>query len=140
MDNGRWERVSSTCLQPLLAENFRMPSVTYACALFGVSESSSGCWSQRQIHELRALLLGKPENVRIKALMSRIQAYRNNCTTPYEWNNYACLAKYSEDGKWYRAVITSEVCMDGVQPEGISVVDVDYVHFGNKESVSVNDL
>ncbi|XP_078503785.1 tudor domain-containing protein 6 isoform X4 [Lissotriton helveticus] len=76
----------------------------------------------------------------LKVLMARIQAYCSNCAPPYEWNNSACLAKYSEDGKWYRAVITSEVCMDGVKPKGVSYVDVDYVDFGNKESVSVNDL
>ncbi|XP_069092185.1 tudor domain-containing protein 6 isoform X2 [Pleurodeles waltl] len=76
----------------------------------------------------------------LKALMNRIQAYCSDCALPYEWNNSACLAKYSEDGKWYRAVITNEVCMDGVHPEGIAYVDVAYVDFGNKESVPVSDL
>ncbi|XP_069461911.1 tudor domain-containing protein 6 isoform X2 [Ambystoma mexicanum] len=76
----------------------------------------------------------------LKVLMNKIQDYCKNYATSYKWNKTACLAKYSEDGKWYRAFITSEVPLEGVPPEGVSFVDVEYVDYGNKESVSVNEL
>ncbi|XP_075454630.1 tudor domain-containing protein 6 isoform X4 [Ascaphus truei] len=73
----------------------------------------------------------------LKSLMKKIQEYCANTDCPYECGASACLAKHSGDGKWYRAFITAGI------PNGVSDlenVDVIYVDYGNKESVSVKDL
>lgn len=69
----------------------------------------------------------------LKVLMAEIQEYCKNSSPPLAWPNSVCLAQYSEDEKWYRALITSEV----TSAEKVEVVYVDY---GNRELVSLTDL
>nr|XP_033795375.1 tudor domain-containing protein 6 isoform X2 [Geotrypetes seraphini] len=74
----------------------------------------------------------------LKWLMQKIQDYCKNMVCPYKYNRLVCLAKYSEDGKWYRALITSRMPNGGAS--SIEHVEVRYVDYGNKETVSVKDL
>ncbi|XP_034966211.1 tudor domain-containing protein 6 isoform X1 [Zootoca vivipara] len=69
----------------------------------------------------------------LRALMAKIQDYCMHSAQPHEWPNPVCLAKYSEDEKWYRALITSKV---GCAEE----VEVAYVDYGNKERVSLKNV
>ncbi|XP_028577678.2 tudor domain-containing protein 6 isoform X2 [Podarcis muralis] len=69
----------------------------------------------------------------LRALMAKIQDYCMHSAQPREWPNYVCLAKYSEDEKWYRALITSKVCC-------AEEVEVAYVDYGNKEHVSLKNV
>nr|XP_056712900.1 tudor domain-containing protein 6 [Euleptes europaea] len=69
----------------------------------------------------------------LRVLMAEIQHYCVHVAEPHVWPNPVCLAKYSEDGKWYRALIVRA----GRPTEDVEVVYVDY---GNKELVSVKDL
>ncbi|XP_077173485.1 tudor domain-containing protein 6 isoform X2 [Paroedura picta] len=69
----------------------------------------------------------------LRILMSEIQHYCNHSAQPHDWPNPVCLAKYSEDGKWYRALIVRVA-----RPtEGVEVAYVDY---GNKELVPLKNL
>ncbi|XP_043918559.1 tudor domain-containing protein 6, partial [Protopterus annectens] len=69
----------------------------------------------------------------LKTLMESIQAYCKNSATPYKIGEPACLARYSEDGNWYRALIVGDAFATGE-------VDILYVDYGNEEKVSVKDL
>ncbi|XP_068793103.1 tudor domain-containing protein 6 isoform X3 [Struthio camelus] len=69
VDYGRKEFVTATDLRRLPAECFRMPVVTYPCALQGISHGGH-CWSPSQINELKVLLLGKGVNAHIEAFNS----------------------------------------------------------------------
>ncbi|XP_053140053.1 tudor domain-containing protein 6 [Hemicordylus capensis] len=69
----------------------------------------------------------------LKALMAEIQDYCKHSAQPHDWPNPVCLAKYSEDEKWYRALIVSAV-------RHTEEVDVVYVDYGNKELVSLKNL
>ncbi|XP_062971921.1 tudor domain-containing protein 6 [Elgaria multicarinata webbii] len=68
----------------------------------------------------------------LKVLMAKIQDYCIHSAQPHDWPNPVCLAKFSEDGKWYRALI-SKVC-------STEEVEVAYVDYGNKECVSVKNI
>ncbi|XP_025949640.2 tudor domain-containing protein 6 [Dromaius novaehollandiae] len=84
---------------------------------------SPGCfWCQlsRNCHDL-------------KILMAEIQEYCKNSSQPHIWPNPVCLAQYSEDEKWYRALIVSEVT-------STEQVEVIYVDYGNRELVSRTHL
>ncbi|XP_067401015.1 tudor domain-containing protein 6 isoform X2 [Emydura macquarii macquarii] len=72
-------------------------------------------------------------NQELKTLMAEIQEYCKASAQPHHWSNLVCLAKYSEDEKWYRALIISGV----LSTEHVEVIYVDY---GNKELVSVKNL
>ncbi|XP_074009978.1 tudor domain-containing protein 6 [Numenius arquata] len=69
----------------------------------------------------------------LKVLMAEIQEYCKNSSHPHTWPSSVCLARYSEDEKWYRALIISEV----TSAEKVEVVYVDY---GNREFVSLVNL
>ncbi|KFV56557.1 Tudor domain-containing protein 6, partial [Tyto alba] len=85
-------------------------------------ESPSYFWCQlsRNCHDL-------------KVLMAEIQEYCKNSSPPCAWPNSVCLAQYSEDEKWYRALIISEV-------PSAEKVEVMYVDYGNRELVSLTNL
>ncbi|XP_021115374.1 tudor domain-containing protein 6 isoform X2 [Heterocephalus glaber] len=65
VDLGRQELASRARLRPLLPEYFRMPVVTYPCALLGLWDGGRG-WSRAQVRKLRALLLGRALNAKIE--------------------------------------------------------------------------
>ncbi|KFV70976.1 Tudor domain-containing protein 6, partial [Dryobates pubescens] len=69
----------------------------------------------------------------LELLMKEIQEYCKNSSHPPGWPNSVCLAQYSEDEKWYRALITSEV-------PSAKKVEVMYVDYGNRELVSLTNL
>ncbi|XP_026702228.1 tudor domain-containing protein 6 [Athene cunicularia] len=69
----------------------------------------------------------------LKILMTEIQEYCKNSSNPYAWPDSVCLAQYSEDEKWYRALITSEI-------PSAEKVEVLYVDYGNREQVSLTNL
>ncbi|XP_048358772.1 tudor domain-containing protein 6 [Sphaerodactylus townsendi] len=69
----------------------------------------------------------------LRLLMADIQHYCAHSAQPHDWPNPVCLAKYSEDGKWYRALIVHA----GHPTEKVEVIYVDY---GNKEHVSLKNL
>ncbi|TRZ14689.1 hypothetical protein HGM15179_012416 [Zosterops borbonicus] len=69
----------------------------------------------------------------LEELMDEIQEHCRNSPQPHVWPNLVCLAQYSEDKKWYRALIVSEgVCADKVE--------VIYVDYGNREQVCLTKL
>ncbi|XP_048791278.1 tudor domain-containing protein 6 [Lagopus muta] len=67
------------------------------------------------------------------ALMAEIQEYCESASQPHAWPQSACLARYSEDKRWYRALIVSDVSPAGE-------VEVMYVDYGNRELVSLTSL
>lgn len=69
----------------------------------------------------------------LEVLMDEIQEHCKNSSQPHVWPNPVCLAQYSEDKKWYRALIVSE----GVCAEKVEVIYVDY---GNREQVCLTKL
>ncbi|XP_060087306.1 tudor domain-containing protein 6 [Heteronotia binoei] len=69
----------------------------------------------------------------LKILMAEIQHYCVHAAQPHDWPNPVCLAKYSEDGKWYRALV---IRADRSKEE----VEVAYVDYGNKELVPIKNL
>ncbi|XP_031959889.1 tudor domain-containing protein 6 isoform X1 [Corvus moneduloides] len=69
----------------------------------------------------------------LEVLMDEIQEHCKNSSQPHVWPNLVCLAQYSEDKKWYRALIVSE----GVCAEKVEVIYVDY---GNREQVCLTKL
>uniref|UniRef100_A0A8C0F296 Tudor domain containing 6 n=1 Tax=Bubo bubo TaxID=30461 RepID=A0A8C0F296_BUBBB len=69
----------------------------------------------------------------LKVLMAEIQEYCKNSSNPCAWPDSVCLAQYSEDEKWYRALITSET-------PSAEKVEVLYVDYGNREQVSLTNL
>uniref|UniRef100_A0A8C5T8R7 Tudor domain containing 6 n=1 Tax=Malurus cyaneus samueli TaxID=2593467 RepID=A0A8C5T8R7_9PASS len=69
----------------------------------------------------------------LEVLMDEIQEHCKNASQPHVWPNLVCLAQYSEDKKWYRALIVSE----GVCAEKVEVIYVDY---GNREQVCLTKL
>uniref|UniRef100_A0A8C8W525 Tudor domain-containing protein 6 n=1 Tax=Peromyscus maniculatus bairdii TaxID=230844 RepID=A0A8C8W525_PERMB len=83
VDYGRKELVSCRSLRYLLPEYFRMPVVTYPCALYGLWDCGRG-WSRSQVGDLKALILGQ-------ALNAKIEFY---CS--FEHMYYVTL--YGEDG------------------------------------------
>uniref|UniRef100_A0A8B9ME56 Tudor domain containing 6 n=1 Tax=Accipiter nisus TaxID=211598 RepID=A0A8B9ME56_9AVES len=85
-------------------------------------ENPSNFWCQlsRNCHDLNTL-------------MAEIQEYCKNSSHPPAWPNSVCLAQYSEDEKWYRALIISEV-------PSAEKVEVIYVDYGNRQMVSLTNL
>ncbi|KAM6279778.1 LOW QUALITY PROTEIN: tudor domain-containing protein 6 [Porphyrio hochstetteri] len=69
----------------------------------------------------------------LKVLMAEIQEYCKNSSHPHAWPNFVCLARYSEDKKWYRALIINKA-------PSKDKVEVVYVDYGNRELVSLTDL
>ncbi|KFW00672.1 Tudor domain-containing protein 6, partial [Fulmarus glacialis] len=69
----------------------------------------------------------------LNVLMAEIQEYCKNSSHPHAWPNSVCLAQYSEDEQWYRALIIGEVPSAGK-------VEVIYVDYGNRELVSLTNL
>uniref|UniRef100_A0A803YGC8 Tudor domain-containing protein n=1 Tax=Meleagris gallopavo TaxID=9103 RepID=A0A803YGC8_MELGA len=67
------------------------------------------------------------------ALMAEIQEYCESSSQPHAWPQSVCLAQYSEDKRWYRALIVSDVTSAGE-------VEVMYVDYGNRELVSLTSL
>ncbi|XP_069879692.1 tudor domain-containing protein 6 [Dipodomys merriami] len=65
VDYGRKELVSGSSLRYLLPEYFRMPVVTYPCALYGLWDCGRG-WSRSQVGDLKALILGQAVNAKIE--------------------------------------------------------------------------
>lgn len=83
VDYGRKELVSCSSLRYLLPEYFRMPVVTYPCALYGLWDCGRG-WSRSQVGDLKALILGQAVNAKIEFYCS------------FEHTYYVTL--YGEDG------------------------------------------
>uniref|UniRef100_A0A8C8ADA0 Tudor domain containing 6 n=1 Tax=Otus sunia TaxID=257818 RepID=A0A8C8ADA0_9STRI len=69
----------------------------------------------------------------LNVLMAEIQEYCENSSNPCAWPDSVCLAQYSEDAQWYRALITSET-------PSAEKVEVLYVDYGNREQVSLTNL
>lgn len=69
----------------------------------------------------------------LSALMVKIQCYCRYNAQPHNWPNPVCLAKYSVDEKWYRALI-----INGTPAS--EEVEVVYVDYGNKEWVTPKNL
>uniref|UniRef100_A0A8C9EI40 Tudor domain-containing protein n=1 Tax=Pavo cristatus TaxID=9049 RepID=A0A8C9EI40_PAVCR len=65
--------------------------------------------------------------------MAEIQEYCEGLTHPHTWPQSVCLAQYSEDKRWYRALIVSDVT-------SAEEVEVMYVDYGNRELVSLTSL
>ncbi|XP_038607669.1 tudor domain-containing protein 6 [Tachyglossus aculeatus] len=65
VDSGRKELVSSGSLRALLPEYFRLPVVTYPCALYGLWDQGQG-WDRSQVSRLRTLLLGQTVSVKVE--------------------------------------------------------------------------
>nr|XP_004653014.2 tudor domain-containing protein 6 [Jaculus jaculus] len=74
VDFGRKELVSCSSLRYLLPEYFRMPVVTYPCALYGLWDCGRG-WSRSQVGDLKALILGKAVNAKIEFYSSFEHVY-----------------------------------------------------------------
>uniref|UniRef100_UPI00398E6E3C tudor domain-containing protein 6-like isoform X2 n=1 Tax=Pristiophorus japonicus TaxID=55135 RepID=UPI00398E6E3C len=68
----------------------------------------------------------------LKILMSKIQEYYNTHEDNFQPDQSACIVKYSEDGKWYRALALGKVIA--------MEVDVLYIDYGNRERVVISDL
>ncbi|XP_025021554.1 tudor domain-containing protein 6 [Python bivittatus] len=85
-------------------------------------ENPSHFWCQlfKNSHELRIL-------------MAKIQDYCIHSAEPHDWPNPVCLAKCSEDKKWYRALIINKV-------HYAEEVEVAYVDYGYKEHVSLKNV
>ncbi|XP_029799034.1 tudor domain-containing protein 6 [Suricata suricatta] len=74
VDYGRKELVSCSSLRYLLSEYFRMPVVTYPCALYGLWDGGRG-WSRSQVGDLKALILGQAVNAKIEFYCSFEHVY-----------------------------------------------------------------
>ncbi|XP_057555517.1 tudor domain-containing protein 6 isoform X2 [Hippopotamus amphibius kiboko] len=74
VDYGRKELVSCSSLRYLLPEYFRMPVVTYPCALYGLWDGGRG-WSRSQVSGLKALILGQAVNAKIEFYCSFEHVY-----------------------------------------------------------------
>ncbi|XP_037698750.1 tudor domain-containing protein 6 [Choloepus didactylus] len=74
IDYGRKELVSCSSLRYLLPEYFRMPVVTYPCALYGLWDGGRG-WSRSQVGDLKALILGQAVNAKIEFYCSFEHVY-----------------------------------------------------------------
>ncbi|KAM4867072.1 tudor domain-containing protein 15 isoform 2-T2 [Thomomys bottae] len=68
----------------------------------------------------------------LKFLMDQIQDYYSIHSDPYETGQIACVAKYSKDGKWYRAAVLKQVSK--------KEVDVLFVDYGYQGRVFIRDL
>ncbi|XP_069925472.1 tudor domain-containing protein 15 isoform X1 [Oryctolagus cuniculus] len=68
----------------------------------------------------------------LKLLMEQIQNYYSIHSDPYQIGQIACVAKYSKDGKWYRAAILTQVSKNEV--------DIIFVDYGYQERVLIKDL
>ncbi|XP_048208188.1 tudor domain-containing protein 15 [Perognathus longimembris pacificus] len=68
----------------------------------------------------------------LKFLMDKIQAYYSTHSDPYETGQVACVAKYSKDGKWYRAAVLNQVSK--------KEVDILFVDYGYQGRVLIKDL
>nr|XP_013011173.1 tudor domain-containing protein 15 [Cavia porcellus] len=68
----------------------------------------------------------------LKLLMEQIQSYYSIHSDPYQIGQIACIAKYSKDGKWYRAAVLTQVSN--------KEVDVIFVDYGYQERVLIKDL
>ncbi|KAL6036790.1 hypothetical protein STEG23_035092 [Scotinomys teguina] len=95
VDYGRKELVSCSSLRYLLPEYFRMPVVTYPCALYGLWDCGRG-WSQSQVGDLKALILGQSVNAKIEFYCS------------FEHMYYVTL--YGEDGINLNSVFGVQSC------------------------------
>ncbi|KAM6185129.1 tudor domain-containing protein 6 [Rhynchocyon petersi] len=95
VDYGRKELVSCSSLRYLLPEYFRMPVVTYPCALYGLWDGGRG-WSRSQVGDLKALILGQAVNAKIEFYCSFEHVY------------YVTL--YGEDGMNLNCVFGAQSC------------------------------
>ncbi|KAM5254534.1 LOW QUALITY PROTEIN: tudor domain-containing protein 15 [Hipposideros larvatus] len=68
----------------------------------------------------------------LKLLMEQIQNYYSIHSDPYQIGQIACVAKYSKDGKWYRAAILTQASK--------KEVDIVFVDYGYQERVFIKDL
>ncbi|KAM6180365.1 tudor domain-containing protein 15 [Erethizon dorsatum] len=68
----------------------------------------------------------------LKLLMEQIQSYYSIHSDPYQMGQIACIAKYSKDGKWYRAAVLTQVSN--------KEVDIIFVDYGYQERVLIKDL
>ncbi|XP_075856692.1 tudor domain-containing protein 15 [Microcebus murinus] len=68
----------------------------------------------------------------LKLLMEQIQSYYSVHSDPYQIGQVACVAKYSKDGKWYRAAVLTQVSK--------KEVDTIFVDYGYQERVLIKDI
>lgn len=68
----------------------------------------------------------------LKLLMEQIQNYYSIHSDPYQIGQIACVAKYSKDGKWYRAAVLTQASK--------KEVDIVFVDYGYQERVLIKDL
>ncbi|XP_053445288.1 tudor domain-containing protein 15 [Nycticebus coucang] len=68
----------------------------------------------------------------LKLLMEQIQSYYSINSDPYQIGQIACVAKYSKDGKWYRAAVLTHISK--------KEVDIVFVDYGYQERVLIKDL
>ncbi|XP_008574190.1 PREDICTED: tudor domain-containing protein 6 [Galeopterus variegatus] len=95
VDYGRKELVSCSSLRYMLPEYFRMPVVTYPCALYGLWDGGRG-WSRSQVGDLKALILGQAVNAKIEFYCSFEHVY------------YVTL--YGDDGINFNCVFGVQSC------------------------------
>uniref|UniRef100_G3U9G4 Tudor domain containing 15 n=1 Tax=Loxodonta africana TaxID=9785 RepID=G3U9G4_LOXAF len=68
----------------------------------------------------------------LELLMEQIQNYYSIHSDPYQIGQIACVAKYSKDGRWYRAAVLTQVSK--------TEVNVIFVDYGYQERVLIKDL
>nr|XP_014721892.2 tudor domain-containing protein 15 [Equus asinus] len=68
----------------------------------------------------------------LKLLMEQIQNYYSIHSDAYQTGQIACVAKYSKDGRWYRAAVLTQVSE--------KEVDVVFVDYGYQERVLIKDV
>ncbi|CAH2245787.1 Hypothetical predicted protein [Pelobates cultripes] len=72
---------------------------------------------------------------KLESLMYKIRDYCSNASCPFDGSSPGCIARSPSDGQWYRAFITKMPCLPTSE-----TIEVQYVDYGNKETVPVKDL
>uniref|UniRef100_A0A8C6S2X8 Tudor domain-containing protein 6 n=1 Tax=Nannospalax galili TaxID=1026970 RepID=A0A8C6S2X8_NANGA len=123
VDYGRKELVSCSSLRYLLPDYFRMPVVTYPCALYGLWDCGRG-WSRSQVGDLKALILGQAVNAKIEFYCS------------FEHMYYVTL--YGEDGINLNSAFGGQSCCladQFLQSQGVEEEDEEEID-GTFQSLS----
>ncbi|NXL35438.1 TDR15 protein, partial [Glaucidium brasilianum] len=115
------KRCKSICEEKLFYKElvFKPGAVLEVVCSHVVSPADFSCQLQSKLPELNNL-------------MEQIQTYYREHTRPYKTGQVACVAKYSKDGKWYRASVVQQVSKNEV--------DVFFVDYGYQERVLLKDL
>ncbi|XP_069742481.1 tudor domain-containing protein 6-like [Narcine bancroftii] len=119
-DDARTEIMESVITEsPYKQEYLKVGSTVDVQVSYIDEPGSFWCQMTKNTHEL-------------KILMNKIQEYYNTHDDPFQPGQSACIVNYSEDGKWYRALILGKVIL--------MEVDVLYIDYGNRERVHLSEL